>query len=116
MDKPIIMKQLSIITILLSISAMCFGQLDTPSIDPKPGEVVDEITAQVDTITPTTYSQQALKQFVEELKIVGPKYEEAKKIVDQYNDLMGKITLVVSAYIDPKLWVGLTQDFKIIKK
>lgn len=78
-----------------------------------------------DTITVSTYSQEALKELtaqITEIQKASQLLSISKieilndEIQKQYADLSQKIMLIVSSYIDPKTLVGFTEDQKIIKR
>jgi hypothetical protein len=102
--------RLSIIAILISLSAIGYGQQDSIPRD---------------TITVSTFSQQALKELTEQIteiqrasQLLGiSKIEILNDDIQKiYAELSQKIMLIVSSYIDPKTLVGFTEDQKIIKR
>lgn len=113
MDRPTL---ISIIAILISLSAICYGQ--------EPAEQNRKVENH-DTITVTTYSQEALKELTEQIteiqrasQLLGISKIDIlnDEIQKQYAELSQKIMLIVSSYIDPKTLVGFTEDQKIIKR
>ena len=112
------MKQLSIIAILMSISAICFGQA-------APQELMDTIA-----ITSPTHLK-TMPGLVDEAKALSARREELKPILDKYQEIIEqvnqvqsllvaeknnneKILLVLSSYVDPEKIAGLTSDQKAI--
>ena len=117
--------RLSIFAILLSISAICFGQ------DPRPGDNIDEVTLnkmkeklsvstgessqyfnQLDTIPITSPTHlKALPELLkesEELQRAKAQLEAAMKNNSE------KVMLILSAYADPTKITGITPDRKSI--
>lgn len=110
--------KISIIAIIVSLSAICFAQ------DAEPAELNRKVQ-NTDTITLTTYSTEALKELttdIQEIQKAAQLLGIAKvdilndELQKQYAELSQKVMLIVSAYIDPKDFVGLTEDQKIIKR
>ena len=109
------MKRISIIAIIVSLSAIAWGQ-----------EAADLNKVQnTDTITLTTFSTEALKELtadIQEIQKAAQLLGIAKvdilndELQKQYAELSQKVMLIVSAYIDPQEFVGITEDQKIIKR
>jgi len=112
------MKRISIIAIIVSLSAICYAQ------DVEPAALNRKVENN-DTITLTTFSTEALKEItadIGEIQKAAQLLGIAKvdilndELQKRYSELSQKLMLVVSAYIDPKTFVGLTEDQKIIKR
>lgn len=89
--------KLSIIAILLSISAMCFGQADSLQLDTIP-------------ITAPTHLQ-ALPELLKE----SQELQQAKAQIDQaMKNNSEKVMLILAAYVDPTKIKGITEDRKSI--
>lgn len=108
----------TLIVITLFISCPLYGQ------DTIPAELNRKV-ANNDTITVTTYSQEALKELTTQIteiqkasQLLGISKIDIlnEEIQRHYADLSDKIMLIVSSYIDPKQLVGFTEDQKIIKR
>ena len=78
--------KLSIIAILISISAICYGQ------DPKPGQVIDTVTSIADTIALSTAHQQLLPELL----------KQQAEIQKAQQDIQDKIMILLTAYVEPK--------------
>lgn len=84
--------KISIIAMLMSISAMCFAQQDT---------------VQLDTITPNQQSRDIIKQLTEQLAQIEQARQEATQ----------KLMILITAIVDdPKKVTGFTDDYKILTK